>query len=131
MAGQPMNGTASKEAAALLMRDREAIAVVVTEAIYERYPDLWERHGQRGHEKTLQDMRHNIDHLIPAVDLQDASMFARYVEWLDEVLRSRGVRTKDVIGCLELTRDECARRYGKAESDAIAVILDAGLAVVQ
>ena len=126
-----MNATASKEAAALLMREREGLAIAVTGQLYERYPDLLERHGQRGREKCLQDMRYNIDHLIPAVDLNDGSMFARYVQWLDEMLRSRGVRTKDVIDCLELLRSECERRFGKAESDAIAGIINAGLAVVQ
>jgi hypothetical protein len=117
-------------AAALLMRDREALALEVTTALYGESPELLERHGERGREKCHQDMRYNIDHLIPAVDLGDGAMFARYVEWLDGLLRARNVATRDVVRCLELLRDRCARRFPAAESAAIGMIVNAGLGAV-
>jgi hypothetical protein len=74
-------------------------------------------------------MRYNIEHLLPAVELGDPAMFARYVEWLDGMLRSRGVDTADVVRCLELLRDECGRRYPD-DDPAIRPIIDAGLSAV-
>ena len=112
-----------------LMRDKEQLAQAVTERLFAERPYLLDKHGERGREKTLQDMRYNIEHLIPAVDLGDAPMFARYVEWLDEVLRSRNVETKEVVRCLELLRDECEQRF-PGEASTIRPIIDAGLEVV-
>ncbi|HET9012524.1 MAG TPA: hypothetical protein VFN38_11955 [Gemmatimonadaceae bacterium] len=116
--------------AALLMRDRDALAQEVTAALYAESPELLERHGERGRGKCLQDMGYNIEHLIPAVDLGDGAMFARYVEWLDGLLRARNVATRDVIRCLELLRDRCAARYPAAEASSIGGIIEAGLRVV-
>ena len=117
--------------AALLMRDRETLAQDVTAALYAESPELLERHGERGRGKCLQDMVYNIEHLIPAVDLADGAMFARYVEWLDGLLRARNVATRDVIRCLELLRDRCVARYPAEESSAIGGIIEAGLHVVK
>ena len=117
--------------AAQLMRDREMLAQEVTAALYAESPDLLERHGERGRGKCLQDMVYNVEHLIPAVDLADGAMFARYVEWLDGLLRARNVATRDVIRCLELLRDRCVERYPAAESAAIADIIETGLRVVR
>ena len=113
----------------ILMRDKEYLARAVTDRLFAERPYLLEKHGERGRDKTLQDMRYNIEHLIPAVDLGDAPMFARYIEWLDEMLRSRNVETKEVVRCLELLRDECNDRFPR-ECAAIRPIIDAGLKVV-
>jgi len=115
------------QAAQLLMRDRESLARAVTDALYAETGERLARHGARGRERCLEDMHFNVDHLIPAVDLQDAEMFVRYVEWLHGLLHARGVDTRDVARCLELLRDEAARRYDAGDAQAIAVILDAGL----
>lgn len=125
------NDGVAARSAALLMRDRETLAQEVTAALYAESPDLLERHGERGRGKCLQDMGYNIEHLIPAVDLADGAMFARYVEWLDNLLRARNVATRDVIRCLELLRDRCAAQYPAEESFAIAGIIEAGLRVVR
>lgn len=112
-----------------LLRDKEHLALAVTERLFAERPYLLDKHGERGREKTLQDMRYNIEHLVPAVDLNDPGMFARYIEWLDEMLRSRNVETKEVVRCLELLRDECDARLPQ-ESAAIRPVIDAGLGVV-
>lgn len=125
------NETVAGRSAALLMRDRETLAQEVTAALYAESPDLLERHGERGRGKCLQDMVYNVEHLIPAVDLADGAMFARYVEWLDGLLRARNVATRDVIRCLELLRDRCVQRYPAEESAAIAGIIETGLRVVR
>jgi hypothetical protein len=112
------------------MRDKEAIAVAVTEALYEESPELIEKHGERGRQKTLQDMRYNIEHLTPAVDLGEPDMFAKYVTWLDDLLRARGVATKYTRRCLEMVRGEADARYDADAAKAIDDVLDAGLARV-
>jgi hypothetical protein len=121
----------SRAAAENLLHDKETIARAVTVTLYDEHPELIERHGERGRQKTLQDMHHNIDHLVPAVDLELPSMFADYVRWLDDMLRSRGVLTIYTRRCLELLIDEARARYRPDEADAIVRVIDAGLAIVR
>ena len=118
-------------AAAQLMQHREHLAHEVTDALYRESPDLLARHGERGREKCLQDMRYNIDHLIPAVDMGDGEMFLRYVTWLDGLLRARNVEAKHVVRCLELLRERCAEHLGADEVAEVATIIETGLAGVR
>lgn len=121
---------AGARAARLLHHEKEALARAVTDALYAERPELVEKHGERGREKCLADMRHNVNHLAPAVELGDAEMFARYVTWLDGLLRARSVDTRDVVRSLELLRAECGARFPGEEARATAAIIDAGLRVV-
>ena len=130
LGGDPGAADAGLRAARLLLIDREALAREVTDALYAESRDLLERYGERGREKCLQDMRYNIEHLTPAVELGDAAMFAGYVQWLDALLRARNVPTRDVIRCLELLGERCAVRYPPAEAATIGAIIDAGIAVL-
>lgn len=113
-----------------LLRDKETIARAVTSSIYAEYPDLMAKHGERGREKCLQDMHYNIEHLIPAVDLENPTMFAEYTRWLNGMLRARGVSTRDVRRCLELLADQAHERYDASEAAVVQRVIDAGLAVL-
>ena len=131
MAGPALgSGDAGTRAARLLLVDREALAREVTDALYAESPALLERYGIAGREKCLQDMRYNIEHLTPAVELGDHAMFAGYVEWLDSLLRARNVPTRDVVRCLELLAARCAVRYPRGEAETIGATIRAGLAVL-
>src|ERR1700709_1746657 len=106
-----------RDAAARLLRARSALAHAVTTRLYAELPELLEKHGERGREKCLQDMEYNVEHLAPAVHLADGEIFARYVTWLDDLLRARGVATRDVMRSLELLRDEVLARYGAPDGE--------------
>ena len=128
--GGPGTGDGGLRAARLLLVDRDALAREVTDALYAESPSLLERYGVSGREKCLQDMRYNIEHLIPAVELGDEAMFASYVQWLDSLLRARNVPTRDVVRCFELLAARCALRYPRGEADTIGATIRAGLAVL-
>ena len=117
-------------ASQLLMRDRVAVAHAVTAGLYAATPALLERHGELGRQKCLKDMHYNIDHLMAALEFGDAALFARYVEWLVDLLHVRHVDTRDVTRSLELLRNECNERFPRPEANAIGSILQAGLDVM-
>jgi hypothetical protein len=125
------NAMVGRAAAERLLHDKETLARSVTAALYLEFPDLIRKHGERGRAKCLQDMHYNIEHLIPAVDLQQPAMFSQYVLWLDGMLRARGVATRDVRRCLELLREETHNRYDAVEGQAIVSVIDAGLAALR
>ena len=121
---------AGTHAARLLMRDRESLARAVTDALYAEAGERLARHGPNGRVRCLEDMHFNVEHLVPAVDLGDADLFVRYVQWLHGLLQARNVDTRDVTRCLELLREEARSRYTAAEAKPISDIIDAGLRAV-
>lgn len=118
---------ANARGAESLLREKEQLARAVTDALYEERPELLDKHGERGRDKCLQDMRYNVEHLTPAVAMDDLRMFLGYVEWLDNLLRARTVSTRDVIRCLELLESEIAKRLHRDESAVISPFLTAAV----
>lgn len=122
--------SAGVRASESLLRHEEALARAITDALYARRPDLVDRWGERGRAKCLHDMRHNLEHLAPAVALGEPALFAGYVRWLDDLLRARGIPTDDVRESLELTRDAIAARLPYDEAACASASIDAGLAAL-
>jgi len=123
--------TSGRRAAEQLMYDKESIARAVTKRMFDEYPDILEKHGERGRQKCLQDMHYNIEHLIPAVDLEKPEMFADYARWLDTMLASRGVCARDVRRCFEMVADEARDRYDGDVAKVIDTIIRAGVDAVE
>jgi hypothetical protein len=118
------------EAAAAILSRKEELALAITEALYRRRPDFMERYGAAGREKCLQDMRYNLEHLAPAVGLDEPELFGRYARWLEELLRARGVPVDDVRDSLEVTVEVTASRLPADQSARVAASLRAGLAAL-
>ena len=119
--------TPAERAGAALLEQKETIARSVTGLLYAEMPWLLDKYGDRGRDKCLQDMRYNLEHLIPAVELEAPDMFARYAAWCDGVLRARGVPTAELVRSLEIMRADVAVRLPADQGQAVAVSLDAGL----
>lgn len=125
-----MSGTkVEQRAAERLTYDKETLARSVIEKLYAESPALIAKYGEYGRKKCLEDMRHNIDFLVPAVDLRDGGLFAQYTSWLFGMLASRGVDAPEVARSLELLADEARARYDADEAELIGEIINAGLAV--
>jgi hypothetical protein len=119
--------SAGPAAAAALLDLKEDVARSVTGLLYAEMPWLVDRYGERGRLKCLQDMRYNLEHLAPAVELDDPAMFARYATWCDGVLRSRGVPTDELARSLELMESDVAARLPAEHARAVAECLRAGV----
>lgn len=124
-----MTATMVMASEAILDR-KEALAREITQALYDHEPGLLERHGERGRAKCLQDMRYNLEHLAPAVGLDDPALFARYVTWLDQLLRVRGVATDDVRRSIEMTARVISARLPAEQAMAVLPSLDAGISAL-
>lgn len=79
------------------METKKAIASETAKSIYEAYPDLWERFGEKGFIHTEEDNQHHLDHLETAYSMADEAIFLDYAKWLESVLLSRGVETALII----------------------------------
>jgi hypothetical protein len=114
-------------AAAALAEHAEAVARAVTGLLYAEMPWLVDRYGERGRQKCLQDLRYHLEHLAPAVELEDPALFARYAEWCDGVLRARGVQTVELLRSLQLIESDVAARLPDEQAHAVAGCLRAGI----
>jgi len=119
--------TVEGRAAAELLARKTSLAEMATDALYADMPELMTRYGAVGRERCLEDIRYTIDHLIPAVDLAQPSMFATYVGWLDDLLRARNVSTREVIRSLELIEQAVRNELAPDEANVVASCLRAGL----
>jgi hypothetical protein len=123
--------TAAERAGAALLEQKETIARSVTGLLYAEMPWLQDRYGDRGRDKCLQDMRYNLEHLVPAVELEAPDMFARYAAWCDGVLRARGVPTSELLRSMEIMRADVAARLPAEQAEAVAGCLDAGIGALR
>lgn len=79
------------------METKQLIASETAKSIYEAYPHLWERFGEKGFIHTEKDNHHHLDHLETAFSMADEEIFLEYTKWLESVLLSRGVETALII----------------------------------
>lgn len=91
------------------------IALETAKSIYEAYPNLWERFGERGFQHTEKDNHHHLDHLETAYELEDMQVFLDYSRWLETVLNSRNVETALIIDNFERLIDILPGKTGKQE----------------
>lgn len=122
--------TFAARAADSLLARKEELALAVTEALYEAHPDFGPRYGAAGRVKCLQDMRYTLEHLAPAVALAEPVLFVRYVDWLVELLRPRGIPSDHVRGSLEAMAAVLAARLAPDEYAAASAGLHAALATL-
>ena len=87
-----------------------------------------QRFGEGGRAKCLQDMHYCLEHLAPAVALDDPALFARYVVWLKNLLAARGIGSDDVRRSLEATEAVLAELLRPDEAVGVLSCLRAGLA---
>ena len=113
-----------------LLARKEEFALAITAALYDARPDLVSRYGSAGREKCLQDMRHSLEHLAPAVALAKPVLFERYVSWLVDLLRPRGIPSGHVRASIEAMAAVLAARMAPDEHAAVSESLRAALAVL-
>ena len=125
-----MSVSLESAASASLLDRKGELADAITQAIYMDDPSLVMRFGEAGQAKCRQDMHYSLEHLAPAVALDDPSLFARYVTWLESMLAARGVGCEDVRRSLEATRRVVSDRLPPDQAARVLPSLQAGLAVL-
>ena len=113
-----------------LLDRKGEFADAITEAMYRDDPSLVLRFGEAGRAKCRQDMHYSLEHLAPAVALDDPSLFSRYVRWLKDMLGARGVGSDDVRRSLEATERVVRERLPSDQAARVLPSIRAGLAVL-
>jgi len=118
---------ARTELAAEIGLIRDTVAGRVTDAFLARHPDWVERHGDQAAAREGQDVRHHVDFLQAAVELNDPAVFRAYVLGCRDLLDPRGITVELLVEHLEAIRDELASRLSPPAAEAVSRAVSAGL----
>ncbi len=86
-----------------LLGQRTEIAAALVEREFARHPELEQRYGPSGRDKSLQDAGYHLSFLAQALALNNQGLFVDYVAWVKVVLSQRKVLATDLafhLGCL-------------------------------
>ncbi|MFD1020456.1 hypothetical protein [Thalassobacillus hwangdonensis] len=111
---------------------KNRLVSLIVEDIYRAYPDLVERFGENGRERTYEDNYHHLDHLETAFQMDNVTFFLDYTMWLNNVLTSRGVGTELIIDNYQRLiqiLDDCEMEE-EAEKQAYIEYLKQGITVL-
>jgi MerR family transcriptional regulator, light-induced transcriptional regulator len=84
-----------------LLGQRFALAAALVEREFAQHPELGERYGKIGREKSLQDAGYHLSFLAQALELNSAAIFVDYVAWAKVMLSQRKVLAADLAFHLE------------------------------
>ena len=118
------------QASETILARKQQLAQRITDALYATNPALQGRFGGAGRAKCLQDMGYCLEHLAPAVVLEDPTLFARYVLWLEQLLAVRAVGSEDVRRSLEAMQEILAVELSPAEAACVRPCIAAGLSAL-
>lgn len=121
------DGAATSE---VLLSRKEELASALTDALYEAHPEFQDRYGAAGRERCLEDMRYTLEHLAPSVALGEPQLFARYVAWLVDLLRPRGIPPEHVGDTMRVLERVLTSKLSSEHVAAVQSSVAAGLAAV-
>ncbi len=102
----------------ILREHGAAIANACLTRIYQTWPDLVERYGERGRQLTAEDNHWHLNYLDATAVLNDPCHFERYAGWLVSFLGPRGLGRDHIGGVFGFLADELERITVPAEQEA-------------
>ncbi len=95
--------TLNQQASEAVLGKRSELAATLVEREFARHPELAQRYGRIGREKSLQDAGYHLSFLAQALALGNQSLFTDYVAWAKVMLAQRRVLPADLafhLGCM-------------------------------
>ncbi len=98
----PEGGTKPRPCSELrspILRDHgDQIAAESLERIYQTWPEMTARYGQRGRNLTAQDQLWHLNYLDTAAALNNPKHLYHYADWLVRFLSLRGLHAEHIAG---------------------------------
>ncbi len=112
-----------------VLAQRTEIAGTLVEREFARHPELTERYGAIGREKSRQDAGYHLSFLAQALALDNRAVFVDYVAWVKVMLSQRNVLPADLafhLACLaEVLQEKLPGESGALAADFILTAVQA------
>ncbi len=120
-------GTAGEQ----LIIQANQLAEQVTDIQYLQQPDLVERFGAKGRDRTKQDSLYSLSYLAESVLMQSPALFVHYISWLKLLLRGYRVTEHDLMVNLLAIRGVLLDHFHHTHKQDVIQYLDLGIHVVR
>ncbi len=105
----PHGGTRPKPPSDLrspvLRRHGQAASEASFTRIYQTWPELADRYGEKGRQLTAEDNLWHLSFLDASFAVGDVTHFQRYADWLLRFLSARGMGAEHVVGAFGFLAD--------------------------
>jgi len=112
-----------------LHHQRAELAARLVEREFTQHPELGQRYGPLGREKSLQDAHYHLSFLAQALALDSQGLFTDYVAWAKVMLAQRRVLATDLafhLGCLaEVLEENLPAESGPLAAGFVRAAVDA------
>lgn len=105
---------------------RMAAVMEAAAACEAHAPQVFARFGAAGRAACIEDLGYHLEFLRSTLETGEIEPFLAYLDWLDEVLASRGVPRDSVPVSLRAMASFFERQLGGEVGEGIAAALDAG-----
>ncbi|MFK4349324.1 MULTISPECIES: cobalamin-dependent protein [unclassified Paenibacillus] len=103
------------------------LAELVTNKQYELQPDLLQRFGDNGKEKTKQDSIYSLNYLAESVIVNSPILFTQYVSWLQKLLQGFGITQEDLTTNFRLIQETLKEHFHHPDKSMVLENLDLGI----
>ncbi len=109
----------------ILLERRTDISERTIQRMWDRFPHLRTRYGERGREKSLQDVTYHVIYLAEAVRNNSPRLFVEYVRWVKVLLNSLKVDDEDLVRTFQQLRETVQESLPTdAQSPAVELLDD-------
>lgn len=116
-----------RHAANPIAERRDELARAVVDIQFARWPDLYDRYGETGREKCVEDLRFHVLYLAEAVAADSPTLFREYVAWAKILFTNLNLPVEELGQCLEILRDVVVARVGGEIADRVTACVDAAI----
>ncbi len=81
---------------------KDQLALAITDAYYNKHPELDKRYGKPVRDYVLQDNKYHLTYLSEAVAAGHPSFFANYIGWAKVLLNGMNIPTEDLVSNLKI-----------------------------
>lgn len=94
----------------IIDQNKNDIVSKIVEKQYSLAPEFWEKFGEEGKKKSLQDAAYHLSFLSEAIQLGDTDIFTEYIGWVKLLFREINLPDGVIVNTLKIT-DEVLRDY--------------------
>jgi len=110
-----------------LIIEADRLAEQVTHMQYLKQPDLYQRFGAKGRERTKQDSLYSLSYLAESVLMKSPALFINYISWLKLLLSGYRVTEEDLIVNLVAIKKVLLEHFEHHDKPRVVDYLDMGI----